>query len=86
MLELFESYVEMFYHAAKITFLFKSYHDIRDIPALEQANREMEEFRIRLEAQLSGTHYPYYVYWLLDTRMLQSFVEDNEQRMLPLRE
>ncbi|MGI6726857.1 MAG: hypothetical protein ACOX62_11875 [Christensenellales bacterium] len=86
LLKLYELYVEQFYHAAHVTFLGVFCEEGGDITDFQHANQELELFCERLQEHLTDTHYPYYVYWLLDTKMISHFVQDNSSRIKKLLE
>lgn len=86
LLDLFALYVEQFYHAAAVVFTSKATY-LEDLPAkLTQANNALEAFAYRLADALEGSHYPHYVYWLLDAEQILVFVQNNRRYIRSLEE
>lgn len=79
MLELYQYYVEVFYHVARVSFLTKRAKDTgsaADREPLREAFQAFVSFRKRLSARLAGTEYPFYIYWMLDDKQLGQLETD----------
>jgi hypothetical protein len=71
LLDLYRMYVRGFAHVARAWVAARA--------AAPTARHELEEltrFRATLEARLAGTRYPFYVYWMMDTRELERLETD----------
>lgn len=84
MLNLLPFYVEGFLWSAKIYFGFRYWLENAGRDGYRDLKRDSEElkgFCRRLRKRLEGTHYPFYVYWMMDVEELESLSADLEKRM-----
>ena len=80
-LDLYQYYVEGFWHMAKVYFGMGKVADHREEKDLEQvirANEELADFCSRLQERLRNTAYPFYVYWTMDVQELHCLHQDIE--------
>lgn len=79
LLELYDYYVQAFYHVCQSAFLFKRAQDTgkaADVQRLRDVSEAFSSYRQRLSERLAGTSYPFYVYWMLDEKQLGSLDQD----------
>jgi hypothetical protein len=84
MLDLFDYYVQAFYHVSRMVFLSKRAIDTpnsANVGPLREALKEFSSYRERLSRKLAGTSYPFYVYWMLDETQLGSLEKDIQKRI-----
>lgn len=82
MLRLFPVYVEGFYWSAKVYFGAGCWMDCGDgLESLREDLDGLKQFCIRLKASLEKTHYPFYVYWMMDVGELECLAADIEKRI-----
>jgi hypothetical protein len=81
MLDLYEYWVRGFLLCARGVFLTRkatTTRDRSDIAAARATVAPLAIFRAAVIARLADTHYPHYVYWLLDERRLAQLIADIE--------
>jgi hypothetical protein len=84
MLDLYEHWVRGFLLCARGVFLTRkatTTRDRSDIAAARATVAPLAIFREAVIARLADTHYPHYVYWLLDERRLAQFIADIEHQL-----
>lgn len=84
MLDLYERWVRGFERCARTVFLARKATrsaDPADARAALETLPALRAFSRELVVRLAGTHYPHYVYWLLDEKRLDSLAADVERRL-----
>ncbi|HUX14080.1 MAG TPA: hypothetical protein VMW87_13710 [Spirochaetia bacterium] len=87
-LDLYTWYVRGFEVCARLCFLAKRAESTAagsDAAELERAAAELRDFRDGMMARMANTHYPHYVYWLLDEKRLWELAADGERRLANMR-
>lgn len=82
MLQLFPIYVEGFYLSAKVYFGLGYWMEYAD--GLEYLKKDLESLRrfcAGLRSIWDKSHYPFYVYWMMDVDELENLADDIERRM-----
>jgi hypothetical protein len=88
MLQLYAVWVRGFEHCARAVFLVRRAQRNRSDAFLDEAAAEsgaLRGFEREVTALLADTHYPHYVYWLLDIGRIDSLAEDVERQVALLR-
>lgn len=81
MLDLYELYVRGFEYSVHCCYLVKKAtisKDAKDVKKAKETIPTMVAYRKEVVDRLKGTHYPHYVYWLLDEKRLGSLIKDME--------
>ena len=84
MLNLYEHWVRGFVLCARGVFLTRKATlscAVADIAAARAALPPLRAFRDEIIARLAGTHYPHYIYWLLDEKRVALFTADVERQL-----
>lgn len=79
LLDLYEFYVEGFAHMARVYFTMQKYrseHLEEDARRAAHENKALKEFVAALRNRFAGTHYPFYVCWMMDPRQLELLASD----------
>jgi hypothetical protein len=81
MLELYEMWVRGFVLCAKGVFHTRAHEagQASSLEAVAEAISSLSAFREEIIGRLNGTHYPHYVYWLLDEKRVNLFIADLER-------
>ena len=81
MLRLFPVYVEGFYWSAKVYFGLGYWMDCGDgLEALKKDLDSLRQFCVRLRSAQEGSHYPFYIYWMMDAGELECLADDIGKR------
>jgi hypothetical protein len=89
MLKLYAAWVRGFECCARAVFLVRSAQFNRSSGSLDEvvaAVSNLREFKREVSVLLANTHYPHYVYWLLDTGRIDSLAQDVELQTARLRQ
>lgn len=84
LLDLYELYVRGFNLTTRSCFLTKKAmltKDVEDVKKAEESIIPLVSYRTEVLNCLEGTHYPHYVYWLLDTNRLQFLINDIQSQL-----
>lgn len=84
-LDLYEYYVRGYQLCAHAVFYAKTYELFgrgSDAAAAIQSIAPLQSYRAEIIERLKGTHYPHYVYWLLDEKRIALLIQDLEKRLL----
>ena len=87
MLDLYERWVRGFEFCARTVFLTRRAERSKapgDVEAALATLAPMRGFVCETAARLEGTHFPHYVYWMLDTTRLEALAADAERRLAAL--
>ena len=81
MLYLFPMYVEGFYLSAKVYFGSGYWMECADgLEVLKKDLDSLRQFCIRLRSVWDHSHYPFYVYWMMDVGELECLAADIEKK------
>lgn len=87
MLNLYCYYVDNFYHFVRTSFLTKKALETKNAEDTRMALAsliDLSVFRERLTNRMVDTYYPFYMYWMLDENLLQTFENDIRNQLRPL--
>jgi len=89
MLDLYQLYVRGYEHTARSCFLVKKATITKDELDIKKAKESIPlliEYREEVLKRLEGTHYPHYLYWLIDEKRLHELIKDTKSLLQELEE